>query len=546
MNLSEKKRNRMLMFLDTLKEQNSDNEEALIALNEIEMELKNKKYGLIWEKHEEEVDLMIKNNIPVFDEIKEKEITHDKDKKYNFLLEGDNLHSLKLLEKTHKEKIDVIYIDPPYNTGNDFIYDDKMIDMNDGYSHSKWISFMCERLEIAKELLSDKGVIFISIDDNEYSQLKLLMDSIFGEANFVANFIRKTGSTRAMAKYFDIRHDYVLIYAKNIQTLKFNQVENSKVKEYKNLDNDVNGTWSTQDLTVRSGGAEYEIPTIDGTKKIKRRWRFSEERMKEEMNGEKSQSFEEIYALNKKIMENGWIVVGKIVFKSKSGVPSHKKYSSKTSTLTNHTLYENIGSGRKASQTLISILNGKKFDNPKPTELLKYLIFIGGNKNSTILDFFAGSGTTGHAVMELNAEDGGNRRYIMCTNNENNIAEEITYQRMRKIQGELPHNLKYYKTSFIPKDSEELIELMMEHMVEMVQLEHGVDIDNKRYVIILDDEEMDNLEKNISKYPNLKGLYISNDVLLTSSQKKIFSSYDINYIPDYYFDFELREAGEIW
>ena len=148
--------------------------------------------------------------------------------------------------------------------------------------------------------------------------------------------------------------------------------------------------------------------------------------------------------------------------------------------------------------------------------------------------------------MQLNKEDGGSRTYIMCTNNENNIAEEITYERMKKIQDELPHNLKYYKTSFIPKDSEELIELMMEHMTEMVQLEHGVDIDNKRYVIILDDEEMDNLEKNISKYPNLKGLYISNDVLLTSSQKKIFSSYDINYIPDYYFDFELREAGEIW
>ena len=188
-NLSQEKRQRMLAYLDKIKEEHKNNDEILIALGEIENELTSKKYGLVWEKHEEEVDRMMQDNIPVFTEIKEREIKATNDNSYNFLLEGDNLHSLKLLEKTHAGKIDVIYIDPPYNTGNqDFIYDDAFVDKTDGYSHSKWLSFMSERLEIAKRLLSDKGVIFISIDNNELAQLKLLCDEIFGEANFIQNF----------------------------------------------------------------------------------------------------------------------------------------------------------------------------------------------------------------------------------------------------------------------------------------------------------------------------------------------------------------------
>ena len=162
----------MLALLDKIKEEHKNNDEILAALGEIENELTSKKYGLVWEKHEEEVDRMMQDNIPVFTEIKEREIKATNENSYNFLLEGDNLHSLKLLEKTHAGKIDVIYIDPPYNTGNqDFIYDDEFVDKTDGYTHSKWLSFMSERLEIAKRLLSDEGVIFISIDDNQQAQL---------------------------------------------------------------------------------------------------------------------------------------------------------------------------------------------------------------------------------------------------------------------------------------------------------------------------------------------------------------------------------------
>ena len=193
-NLSKIKREKMLDYLEKLKEINND-DENIRAITEIENALNEKKYGLVWEEHSEKVDEELVHNIPIFVEDENRKITVNEDKPYNFLLEGDNLYSLKLLEKTHKGKIDVIYIDPPYNTGNkDFIYDDSFVDKTDGYAHSKWLSFMEKRLNIARELLSNDGVIFISIDDNEQAQLKLLCDSVFMESNFITSFIRKTKS----------------------------------------------------------------------------------------------------------------------------------------------------------------------------------------------------------------------------------------------------------------------------------------------------------------------------------------------------------------
>ena len=225
-NLSQIKREKMLKFLETLKEQHSD-DESLIAINQIENELTSKKYGLVWEEHEEEVDVKMQTHIPVFTEVEEKEIVGDPEsKQYNFLLEGDNLHSLKLLEKTHKGKIDVIYIDPPYNTKNkDFVYDDKRIGEEDTYRHSMWLSFMNERLQILKKLMTRKGVIFISIDDNEQANLKLLSDSIFGEKNFIAMAIHKNNSSKNQAKFLSVSTEYVLIYANDLDELKKNYPE---------------------------------------------------------------------------------------------------------------------------------------------------------------------------------------------------------------------------------------------------------------------------------------------------------------------------------
>lgn len=197
------------------------------------------------------------------------------------------------------------------------------------------------------------------------------------------------------------------------------------------------------------------------------------------------------------------------------------------------------------------------FSNPKNMTMIKHFLKLVNKKELTILDFFAGSGTTGQAVMELNQEDGGNRHFILCTNNENNICEEVTYQRLKTvITGErvdgsqysegLPANLKYYKTNFVAKDSEEIYDDLLEHIEEMIQLQYGIKIDNKKYVIIMDDEEMDDFEKNFADYKDLQAVFINQDVLLSTSQEKILQDINTYIIPDCYFDFELREAGELW
>lgn len=217
-NLSQIKRQRMLEFLNKIREEHTD-DESLMAINEIETELTNKKYGLVWEEHEERVDVEMQHNVPVFTEVTDKEIVSDESLPYNFLLEGDNLHSLKLLEKTHKGKIDVIYIDPPYNTlKSGFTYDDVKIDNNDSYRHSKWLSFMSERLKIAKIMLAEKGVIFISIDNSELYNLKLLCDDIFGEENFVGNIVWRTTTDNNISQ-ITTEHEYIVCYALNKQNL---------------------------------------------------------------------------------------------------------------------------------------------------------------------------------------------------------------------------------------------------------------------------------------------------------------------------------------
>ena len=217
-NLSGKKRQQMLEFLEKIKEGLSD-ETSLSTVRDIEEELTTRKYGLVWEKHEERIDQEMQTKVPVFTEIKERRISiAGQEDGYHYLLEGDNLHSLRLLGETCRKKVDCIYIDPPYNTGNkDFIYDDAIVDEKDGFRHSKWLSFMSERLEAAKELLADNGVIFISIDDNEVYALKLLCDEIMGEQNFVTNIIwqKKTGASDARG--IATITEYILVYVKDIR-----------------------------------------------------------------------------------------------------------------------------------------------------------------------------------------------------------------------------------------------------------------------------------------------------------------------------------------
>ena len=228
-NLSQQKRLRMLEFLQTIREEHKNDDDVLAALSEIESELNAKKYGLVWEQHEEAVDIQMRDNIPVFTECTDKEITADTGGNYNFLLEVDNLHSLRLLEKTHCGKIDLIYIDPPYNTKNkDFVYDDIKIDSTDGYQHSKWLSFMSERLIIARNLLSKNGILAISIGYQEVNNLMLLCQELFFSRQVVCVTVQ-TSSGNAVANGFTYTQEYIVF----ITPLEFvpYEVENAK-KDY--------------------------------------------------------------------------------------------------------------------------------------------------------------------------------------------------------------------------------------------------------------------------------------------------------------------------
>lgn len=577
-NLSQEKRQRMLAFLDTIRQEHKDDDDVLIALGEIESELNAKKYGLVWEQHEEAVDVMMRTHIPVFTEDAGKEITTSAGGVYNFLLEGDNLHSLRLLEKTHTGKIGVIYIDPPYNTGsNDFTYDDAFVDSKDAYRHSKWLSFMDARLRILRNLLSSTGVIFISIGEQEVSSLKLLCDDVFGEENGITIFSRQMKSGGAKGKYYTPNIDYVLAYAKRIDELpNFKAIMTQKQIDVFYNKTETEGTrvgevYGEERLFKASLDARpnqrYYIQCPDGSFAIPpgenfpahliegetvlpsgsdKVWKWIYPRYREELA--KNNIVFKRTKTSSLVDEHGnqspWNIYNKLWLseqKDKGVVPSNFI-----------TDYENRQSAAEMKKL------GINFTYAKPVNLIKYLLTIANQPQDIIvLDCFAGSGTTAQSVLQMNLEDGGNRRFILCTNNENSICSEITYHRIKtvisgirpdgkKYSDGIPANLKYYRTDFVPRDEEYLSDALLEHIAEMVQLEHGVRIDGQHYIMVMSDEEADALEQNWSNYTDVQAMYISKNVLFTSSQVSLFKDTAQFIIPDYYFNFELREEGETW
>ena len=424
----------------------------------VELLRSQKKYGLVWEDKPEEIETRLVDELPVLTEVPERAIVSDSpDAPNHILIEGDNLEALTALAYTHEGKIDVIYIDPPYNTGNkDFVYNDSFVDREDGYRHSKWLSFMNKRLQIAKSLLSSGGVIFISIDDNEQAQLKLLCDEIFGAKNFVENIIwQKKFSRSNDASYFSSMHDHILCYIKSTDKKYgwkiglLNRTEEIP-HGYSNPDNDPRGPWTSVILSAKSGSDSllYEIVTPSGricTPPSGRYWSCSKN------------TFEQ------------WNEDNRIWFGKKgNGIPRKKTFLSEVQggLRPNSILFHTeAGNNQEARQELKEILDGEgKFDGPKPVKLLKLLLKIANSEDATVLDFFAGSGTTLHATMQLNAEDGGHRKCILVTNNENNICEEVTYERNKRViqgyttpkgeevEGLHDNNLRYYRTNFLSRD----------------------------------------------------------------------------------------------
>jgi adenine-specific DNA-methyltransferase len=426
-------------------------------LNRIVAELKTSKpYGLVWEDKPEQFEKDAENAVPVLKPKggKSKDINLDPDADHNVLIEGDNYHALSVLSYTHRGKIDVIYIDPPYNTGNkDFRYNDSYVEKEDTYRHSKWLSFMEKRLRLASTLMSPSAVIFISIDDHEAAPLKLLCDAIFGEANFLANIVwQKKYAASNDAKGIPAMHDYITVYQKTSAfDRKLLPRTDKQDAAYKNDDGDGRGPWRSDNLLVKSfsesGVFEVNNPAT-GQKFLPKKgnsWRASQETMSK------------------------WIAEGRVFFgKNGKGAPQLKRYLNEVQqgvVPVTWWTFEEGGHNDQANKELQDIFGQGRvpFDTPKPTKLIKRLLQISSGKDVTVLDYFAGSATTGHAVLQLNKEDGGNRRFLLCTNNENNICEDVTFERIKRAMkgyttpnGEkmvgLCANLAYLKTGFVKKE----------------------------------------------------------------------------------------------
>lgn len=459
-----------------------------------------KRYGLIWDEEnvKEQFEKDAQNALPVLKEVKSKEIA-DKDtsKPINILIEGDNYHALSVLNFTHRGKIDVIYIDPPYNTGNrDFKYNDNYVDREDAFRHSKWLSFMSKRLSLARNLLKDSGVIFISIDDNEASHLKLLCDEIFGEKNFIAQLVVQLNPRgRTLDKHFAKTFEYIFVFAKNFDMAQIIEPTKSEegIAEYDKEDD--KGKYRLLELRNRN-------PVFNRKNRPNLFYPLFVHPKDASVSLEPKKGYAEVYPRNSKNEDGCWTwgkekvsknlndLVGKNVSTGAWRVYRKDrliKENGETATTKEKALWlDKDINNENGKEVLRSMFSQHLFDFPKSVDLIKKCINLSIKNDGIVLDFFAGSGTTGHAVLELN-QAGGNRQFILCTNNEGNICTEVCYPRMEKVIGgyknsdreEVPGtggHLKYFKTKFIkntsnPDDSKQKI---TEECTEMLCLRENV------------------------------------------------------------------------
>ena len=508
-------------------------------IDEVDRLSKHKKYGLVWEDKPEDVVELCKTNIPVLKEIKSREIITDESKLVNILIEGDNYHSLSVLNYTHAGKIDVIYIDPPYNTGSTtWRYNNDYIDKDDGYRHSKFITFIKNRLNLAKSLLKDNGYFICAIDHNELFTLGLLFDEYFGEENRLGLVtVLHNPKGRNFTKFFSANSEYMLVYSKNSSLAEFNSVaiDEEVMASFDMKDNDgkryrLEPYMRCRTETLRINKPDFYYPIYYN----KKNERFS-----------LSPSSDSIKLLptSNNGREFSWInLPDTFLEKNKEFVVEHldgryqlfRKFYEQQ-------IYKNVWTNKKyfsefnGSNLIRDILGNKIFDYPKSIYLLEDILKITSKRDSIILDFFAGSGTTGHAVMELNKLDGGNRQFILCTNNENNICEDVTNERIKRVirgyknnKGKvikgIGGNLKYYKTILIPKsyNRDEMKIRITEECTEMLCIREGIyeEIRNKSaYKIFkqgkkimavyyfLSQKELPALKKELDKMEGEKILY---------------------------------------
>ena len=458
-------------------------------IERLKKSVKKQRYGLVWMDIPEAFEDDVENKLPILKEVPELAIKNDNGKPIHILIEGDNYHALTCLNYTHKGKIDIIYIDPPYNTGSDgFRYKDKRIidKFPDGtlvpkdhpFRHSYWLSFMKKRLELAADLLKDSGVIFISIGEDEVANLKLLSDEVFGESNLLSHIARIAKTASNKGNYFAPSIDFVLVYAKNVNLLTlFKDEVNEKLYTKKDENgfyrDDVALYQAALDPMRGCSNQRYFIECPDGELVIPPGQVMPE--------GKKDAAFVKPQSSSDKVWRWSYTTYlekkNLLVYKKTKRSPllNQEGNRAKWNIYTKSYLEERSESGTAPRNFLDEFINRKgadflktldiNFSYPKPVDLIKHLIRITNkDKDIIILDFFAGSGTTGQAVMELNQEDDGSRQFIMVTNNEDNIMSEVCYPRIQRIingyknqKGEkfdgFGNSLKYYKTAFVGRNS---------------------------------------------------------------------------------------------
>lgn len=461
-----------------------------------------KKYGLIWdeEKVKEQFEKDAENALPVLKEIKGKEISDKNGGPINILIEGDNYHALSVLNFTHQGKVDFIYIDPPYNTGaRDWKYNNDFVDESDSFRHSKWISFMDKRLRLAKNLLKDDGVICVTIDDYELPRLWMIMEEIFGNDNHLGTLvIRNNPKGRMTKRKLSLVHEYGLFFGKTSESF-IRKLPVAPEEKTHNYQKDESGNWYLQ-VNLRKQGVDSsatnkkgelseryypiyfdpETGQVSTTKKLpveilpidptgqKRIWRRSKDVIDQMFN------IGDLWV--KKQAKNGYQVYYKFRGGLEGQTPQSIWYDAEFS------------ASEYGTSTLDKILGKRElFQFPKsPFAVMKSILSGTNDKDAIILDFFAGSGTTGQAVLELNKQDGGGRRFILCTNNENNICDEVCYPRVKKVitgyknlnadvKG-LGGSLKYFKTNFVKKrsNSDDFKTRITNECTEMLCLREGI------------------------------------------------------------------------
>ena len=461
-------------------------------IREIKKLGKRKKYGLIWdeERVKEVFEEETQRKLPILKEVMENGIK-DASKPNNILIEGDNYHALAVLNYTHQGKIDVIYIDPPYNTGNrSWKYNNNYIEKDDAFKHSKWISFIHKRLQLAKKILKQSGIIIVTIDDYEIHTLRLLMDEIFDENNRLGTIVVVHNPRgRNDDKYFATMHEYMLVYSKNSDFASvghfdlseedidaFNMKDdisqyaltsfmrtgnNSDRRTRPNLFYPIYFIPSKNQLSLKNSTNSIELLPINSSNEEKT-WRWGEKTFLEKKDTE---------LVVKKIKNNYRVFKKRRLTTLKGKKPRTVWYEPR---------YDASSHGIMVLQNIFKQKN--MFPYPKSIWSVFDILQLVTTKNSLVVDFFAGSGTTGHAILKLNKNDGGNRKFILCTNNEADICTDVCYPRLKKvIKGyeNLKHekveglggNLKYFKTAFVDSEpTDQNKKIMVEQSTEMLCL----------------------------------------------------------------------------